>query len=168
VWWAMSDARWTPAVFRIAMGEPGKTSPRDAFTHYENVEGETWGAFGINAEGDGPHAPWFVTHLPTGYLLLEAGSRAAARRFCEEVGPLTDWALVQPGRMPPDIKDAVLTARHRARGAMFITPRLVSVRPDDEQEDEPAWPPAPIEGEAIPLPGMDDVPERSAERRYPG
>jgi hypothetical protein len=39
---------------------------------------------------------------------------------------------------------------------------------DDEQEDEPAWPPAPIEGIAEPLPGFEDVPERPAERRYPG
>jgi hypothetical protein len=160
----MSDAQWTPSVFRIAMGDPG-CGPLATPRWHENVEGETWGAFGINTEHDGPYAPWFVTHLPTGYLMLEADSRAAARRFCEEIAPLTDWALVQPGRMPPDIKDAVLTAWHRARGAMFITPHLTSVRPDDEQDDEPAWPPSPIEGEPVGLPGFEDVPERPEEGR---
>jgi hypothetical protein len=43
-------------------------------------------------------------------------------------------------------------------------PRLRLV--DDEQDDEPTWPPAPIEGEPIPMPGFD-VPERQAEQGRP-
>jgi hypothetical protein len=35
---------------------------------------------------------------------------------------------------------------------------------DDEQDDESAWPPAPIEGDEVPLPGFD-VPERPEEGR---
>ncbi len=38
---------------------------------------------------------------------------------------------------------------------------------DDEPDDEPAWPAPLIEGDQVPLPGMDEVAERSAERRYP-
>jgi hypothetical protein len=46
-------------------------------------------------------------------------------------------------------------------------PRLRVVKDvDDEQDDEPAWPPAPIEGDRQPLPGFEDVPERPTER-YP-
>jgi hypothetical protein len=38
-------------------------------------------------------------------------------------------------------------------------------RRDTEQpNDEPSWPPSAIEGEPIPLPGMDEVTERPAER----
>ena len=35
---------------------------------------------------------------------------------------------------------------------------------DDEQDDEPAWPPPLIEGEPVELPGFSDVPERPAEK----
>ena len=125
---------WTPAVFRIVMGHPGKTVATDTRTHDENVEGETWGPFGINAKDDGPCRPcWFVTHLPTGRLLVEATSRKAAQRFCEEVDPLTDWSSVVPGRMPPDIKDAVLTARDRARGGRAVGGQPAAATPARER-----------------------------------
>jgi hypothetical protein len=35
---------------------------------------------------------------------------------------------------------------------------------DDEPDDEPAWPPPPIEGDAVELPGFETVPERQDRR----
>jgi hypothetical protein len=40
--------------------------------------------------------------------------------------------------------------------------------PTGHPNDEPAWPPPPIEGEPQPLPGFGEVEEKPAERRYPG
>jgi hypothetical protein len=113
----MSGPRWTPATFEIAMGE--QRDGAAVFRHRETVEGETWGAFGINRDGDGERcAEWVVTHLPTGYLLVSAESKAAAKRFVREVAPFTDWTAVKA--CPPEIKDAVLAAWWRARGATFV------------------------------------------------
>jgi hypothetical protein len=50
----------------------------------------------------------------------------------------------------------------RAVATTGPAPRLRLV--DDEQDDEPAWPPSPIEGEPVELPGFDDVPERQDRR----
>ncbi len=56
---------------------------------------------------------------------------------------------------------------HRASDLRACTnPRCVrcSDQPDPEQPtDEPTWPPPLIEGEPIPLPGLDEVAERPAE-----
>ena len=38
----------------------------------------------------------------------------------------------------------------------------------DQPNDEPTWPPPLIEGDPQPLPGFEGVPEKPAERRYPG
>ena len=158
----MRDAQWTPATFDIAMGEPGATGPNDPTHHTEPVEGETWGAFGINGEEDGPsQMAWFVTHLPTGYKLAEVGSRKAARRFCEEIEPLADWASVRPGELPPGLRDACRKAWYRAHQPPSAP--TTAAHP----ADEPApWPPPAVEGEPLALPGMESVPEKPAER-YP-
>jgi hypothetical protein len=50
-------------------------------------------------------------------------------------------------------------------GLCLAAAELIPAEPD-EQDDEPAWPPAPIEGDRQPLPGFEDVPERPTER-YP-
>lgn len=116
----MAKAQWTPASFEIAVGDhesPGGLD--DIRERRETVLGETCGPFGIY-KADGRF--WAVTHLLTGRMLVDAESKRAAKRFCREVADLTDWATVQPGKCPPAIRDAVIVAFHRARGAMFVDP----------------------------------------------
>lgn len=116
----MTSARWTPATFEIACGEPGATREQDRFTHKDTVAGETWGPFGINADSGPWGTDWIVTHLPTGYRMATMLSARDARRFCEEIAPLTDWAHLR--RCPPEIRDAVFEAYHRVRGSTFTEP----------------------------------------------
>ena len=55
-----------------------------------------------------------------------------------------------------------LNAEHE--GAHQFTPYDPTDHPADEPEP---WPPEPIEGEPIALPGLEDVPEKPAERGQP-
>ena len=111
--------QWQPAVFEIAMGEIGNMRRDDVFSHRESVEGETWRSFGIDAVAGPWGTDWIVTHLPTGYRLVTAVSKTAARKFCREVAGLTDWSTVRPGRCSPEMRDAVIEASLRARGTVF-------------------------------------------------
>ena len=123
---AKTRATWTKTTFEIAMGDPGETRADDVFTRHETVEGETWGPFGVNADRGPWGTDWIVTHLPTGLRMVTTESKLAAKRFCLEVADLTDWTTVTAGAgCPPEIREAVVTAYHRAHGAM-VTDRAAT------------------------------------------
>jgi hypothetical protein len=93
-------------------------------------------------------------HVSVG-ALIEAAE--ASGLDDEQIGRLLDrWFRETLVAVAPEplVRRAVATTGPR--------PRLRLV--DDEQDDEPAWPPAPIEGDPIPMPGFD-VPARTEEGR---
>lgn len=111
---------WTPGRVTILWGTIGRTAAEDVPRGTRTVAADLSGPFAIHRSiaGDG----WSVTHVPTGYEIVEAVTPGAARAFVEAVAPLVDWETVRPGTLPPEIKAAVIEARWKARGAMFVTP----------------------------------------------
>lgn len=111
---------WTLGRVTILWGTIGRTAAEDVPRAAMTIGASLSGPFAIHRSiaGDG----WSVTHVPTGREMVQAVTPGAAREFVEAVATLTDWETVRPGSLPPEIKDAVITAWHRARGAMFVAP----------------------------------------------
>jgi hypothetical protein len=103
--YSASARKWEQAVFGIA-SEGGQRIPRT---------GSVWRTWGIHRTSAG----WYrVIHLPSGAILTEFNVLRIARRFCEAIDPLTDWAAEQPSNNPdPDLLLAVHREALRLTGA---------------------------------------------------
>jgi hypothetical protein len=111
---------WKSGRVTIQWGTIGKSAAQDVPRGTVTVAATISGPFAIHRSISG--AGWSVTHVPTGREMVEAMTPKAARAFVAAVAPLVDWETVRPGPLPPDIKDAVIEAWHRAQGAMFVAP----------------------------------------------
>lgn len=105
---------WIATRFKIAMSKPGTS---DVLGHREDVDGETWGPFGLDRLTNSPH--WIVTHLPTGFQMATFERKTDAKRFCRRIARLTDWATVEPP-VTGDLQAGVLAARERCDGVRLI------------------------------------------------
>jgi hypothetical protein len=120
---------WKPGQVTILWGTIGRTAAEDVPSSTRTVAAVISGPFAIHRPLGG--SGWNVTHVPTGLAIVNAKTPRLAREFVEAVASLADWETVGPGPLPPEIRDAVITAWHRARGAMFVAPaaRASEARP---------------------------------------
>lgn len=109
---------WQPGQVRICCGARNRRSKRQVLKEVRTITADLSGPFAIHRSvmGDGRS----VTHVPTGYEIVEAVTPEAAREFVAAVASLMDWEAAKPGPLPPEIKDAVIEAWWCARGAMFV------------------------------------------------